>query len=41
MPEGAAPMPDASLAPPPQPTRLADYRPPAFLVDTVELEFDL
>jgi aminopeptidase N len=34
-------MPDASLAPPPQPTRLADYRPPAFLVDTVELEFDL
>ncbi len=26
---------------PPQPTRLADYRPPAFLVDTVDLTFDL
>jgi aminopeptidase N len=26
---------------PPQPTRLADYRPPDFLIDKVELEFDL
>jgi aminopeptidase N len=34
-------MPDASLDTPPQPTRLADYRPPEFLVDTVELTFDL
>jgi aminopeptidase N len=34
-------MPDASLAPPPQPTRLADYRPPEFLVDAVELVFEL
>jgi aminopeptidase N len=34
-------MPDASLAPPPQPTRLADYRPPDFLIDSVELTFDL
>ena len=34
-------MPDASLDKPPQPTRLADYRPPDFLIDTVELEFDL
>ena len=25
----------------PQPTRLSDYRPPAFLIDTVELAFDL
>ena len=25
----------------PQPIRLADYRPPAFLVDTIELDFDL
>src|SRR6185503_4697751 len=25
----------------PQPTRLADYRPPDFLVDTVDLIFDL
>ena len=34
-------MPDASLDTPPQPTRLADYQPPAFLVDTVDLVFDL
>ena len=34
-------MPDMSLDTPPQPTRLADYRPPEFLVDTVELNFDL
>src|ERR1700731_3745116 len=34
-------MPDASLDKPPLPTRLADYRPPDFLIDTVELEFDL
>ena len=34
-------MPDASLDKPPQPTRLADYRPPDFLIDNVELEFDL
>jgi aminopeptidase N len=36
--------PDASSAPPgtaPRETRLADYRPPAFLIDTVELSFDL
>jgi aminopeptidase N len=26
---------------PPQPTRLADYRPPDFVIDTVELTFDL
>ena len=26
---------------PPQPVRLADYRPPAFVVDTVDLTFDL
>ena len=32
---------DASLDKPPQPTRLADYRPPDFLIDNVELEFDL
>ncbi len=35
---------DVSSAPPqttPRETRLADYRPPAFLVDTVELTFDL
>ena len=25
----------------PQPIRLSDYRPPAFLIDTVELAFDL
>ena len=34
-------MPDASLDTPPHPTRLADYRPPDFLVDTVDLVFDL
>src|SRR5713226_2005949 len=34
-------MPDALLDTPPQPTRLADYRPPDFLVDTVDLIFDL
>src|SRR5260370_29171382 len=34
-------MPDALLDTPPQPTRLADYRPPDFLVDTVDLVFDL
>ena len=35
---------DASSTPPqttPRETRLADYRPPEFLVDTVELAFDL
>src|SRR4051812_32222549 len=35
---------DVSSAPPqtaPRETRLADYRPPAFLADTVELAFDL
>jgi aminopeptidase N len=35
---------DVSSVPPqttPRETRLADYRPPAFLVDTVELAFDL
>ena len=26
---------------PPQPTRLADYQPPAFVIDTVDLTFDL
>src|SRR5580765_8449334 len=38
-------MPDALLdtvpVTGPQPTRLADYRPPDFLVDTVDLVFDL
>src|SRR5579859_6803767 len=34
-------MPDASLDTPPKPTRLADYRPPDFLIDTVDLVFDL
>ena len=34
-------MPDASLDTPPQPTRLADYRPPEFLIDEVDLVFDL
>src|SRR6266404_4442735 len=34
-------MPDALLDTPPRPTRLADYRPPDFLVDTVDLVFDL
>src|SRR3954464_7802034 len=32
---------DASLDKPPLPTRLADYRPPDFLIDSAELEFDL
>ena len=35
---------DVSSAPPqttPRETRLADYRPPSFLVDTAELAFDL
>ena len=33
---------DASLeTAAPHPTRLADYRPPAFLIDTVDLSFDL
>ena len=35
---------DVSSAPPgtaPRETRLADYRPPAFLIDTVDLSFDL
>jgi aminopeptidase N len=35
---------DVNSAPPqttPRETRLADYRPPAFLIDTVELSFDL
>jgi aminopeptidase N len=34
-------MPDARLDKAPQPTRLAEYRPPEFLVDTVDLAFDL
>jgi aminopeptidase N len=35
-------MPDASRdLSPHQPTRLADYRPPAFVIDTVDLVFDL
>ncbi|MGE5270374.1 MAG: aminopeptidase N [Thiohalocapsa sp.] len=34
-------MPDALLDNAPQPTRLADYRPPAFFCDSVELAFDL
>jgi aminopeptidase N len=35
-------MPDAASADiAPRPTRLADYRPPEFLVDTVDLTFDL
>ena len=34
-------MPDALPETAPQPTRLADYRPPDFLVDTVDLVFDL
>src|SRR3954451_15727935 len=38
---GAIVMPDASLDKPPQPTRLADHRLPDFLIDQVELEFDL
>src|SRR5437879_1594727 len=38
---GALVMPDASPDTPPQATRLADYRPPDFLIDSVALEFDL
>ena len=34
-------MPDTRADIPPQPTRLSDYRPPDFLVETVDLEFDL
>src|SRR5437764_5039176 len=34
-------MPDLPRDQPPQPTRLADYRPPDFLIDKVELEFFL
>jgi aminopeptidase N len=34
-------MPDAPADKAPQPTRLADYRPPEFLVDAVDLVFDL
>lgn len=34
-------LPDASAAPPPQPKLLSDYAPPAFVVDTVDLVFDL
>ena len=34
-------MPDPSADAAPSPTRLADYRPPEFLVDTIELIFDL
>src|SRR5690242_20177822 len=38
----AAPMPDMSTdVAPPQPVRLADYHPSAFLIDTVDLTFDL
>jgi aminopeptidase N len=33
--------PDSGETAPPQPIRLADYRVPAFLIDTVELIFDL
>ena len=32
---------DAPVNTPPQPTRLSDYRPPDFHVETVDLEFDL
>ena len=32
-------LPDTAAAP--QPVRLADYRPPAFLIDTVDLTFEL
>ena len=34
-------MPDTRVNAPPQPTRLSDYRPPDFHVDTVDLAFDL
>src|SRR5579862_4260569 len=40
-PKRCLPMPDALPDTPPQATRLADYRPPDFLVDTVDLVFDL
>src|SRR6202162_5514915 len=40
-PKRCLPMPDALPDTAPQPTRLADYRPPDFLVDTVDLVFDL
>ena len=39
--DGAIVMPDASLDKPPLPTRLADYRPPDFLIDEVALDFEL
>src|SRR4051812_9377610 len=32
---------EAHVTAPPQPTRLADYRPPDFVVESVDLEFDL
>ena len=34
-------MPAASADTPPQPTRLSDYRPADFIIDTVDLAFDL
>ena len=34
-------MPDTRADIPPQPTRLSDYRPPDFFVETVDLDFDL
>jgi aminopeptidase N len=34
-------MPDTRADIPPQPTRLSDYRPPDFLAETVDLDFDL
>ncbi len=34
-------MPDTHVETQPKPVKLADYRPPAFLVDRVALEFDL
>jgi aminopeptidase N len=34
-------MPEFSEVAPPRPVRLADYRPPAFLIDTVDLVFEL
>ncbi|MGD9615664.1 MAG: aminopeptidase N [Alphaproteobacteria bacterium] len=34
-------MPDTGVNTPPPPTRLSDYRPPDFLAETVDLEFDL
>jgi aminopeptidase N len=38
---GGRAMPDLPENPPRQPVRLADYRPPDFLIDTVDLAFDL